>query len=103
MHTASLASVKAHFSAFVDEIVRTHEQVTVTRNGEPAVIVLSVDEYESMRETLELLADPDARQRLETARAEVARGEYTTRDEMAALMEGRRREAAPPERGMNVE
>ena len=92
MTTASLAFVKAHFSALIDEVVRTHEQVTVTRNGEPAAIVLSLEEYESMRETLELLADPDARQRLEAARAEVGRGEYTTRDEMAALME-RRREA----------
>lgn len=93
MKTESLASVKAHLSALVDEVARTHEQVTMTRNGEPVAVVVSLAEYESLRETVELLADDEARQRLEQARAEVARGEYTTRDEMAALMERRRREA----------
>jgi antitoxin YefM len=35
MKTAPLADVKAHLSALVDEVARTHEQVTITRNGEP--------------------------------------------------------------------
>ena len=86
MKTTSLANAKTQLSALVDEVIRTHEQVTVTRNGEPAVVILAVEDLESMQETLELLADPAARDRLDTARAEIARGEYTTGDEMAALM-----------------
>jgi Antitoxin Phd_YefM, type II toxin-antitoxin system len=31
--------------------VSTHEQVTVTRNGKPAVVVLSVEEFEALLET----------------------------------------------------
>jgi antitoxin YefM len=43
MGTQSLATVKAHFSAVVDSVHDTHERVTVTKNGEPVVVVMAVD------------------------------------------------------------
>ncbi len=93
MKTAPIADVKAHLSAIVDEVVRTHEQVTITRNGEPVVVVLAVEDYESLVETLALLDDQADRERLAEAEAAVAQGEYATRDEMAEVMEARRRDA----------
>ena len=89
MKTMSLASAKTHFSALVDEMVTTHEQVTVTRNGEPAVIVLSVADYASLMETLEILRDPETMRRLAESDAEIARGEVVTQEEMAAAMAAR--------------
>ncbi len=91
MKTAPLADVKAHLSALVDEVVRTHEQVTITRNGQPVAVVLSLEDYESLLETLSLLDDQAGRERLAEAEAAIARGDYATRDEMAEIMEARRR------------
>jgi antitoxin YefM len=91
MKTAPLADVKAHLSALVDEVARTHEQVTITRNGEPVAVVLALEDYESLIETLALLDDRAGRERLAEAEDAVARGEYTTRDELAEIMEARRR------------
>ncbi len=48
MSTRSLASVKAQFSAVVDSVHDTHERVVVTRNGEPAVAVIAIDDLESL-------------------------------------------------------
>jgi antitoxin YefM len=79
MKTAPLADVKAHPSALVDEVVRTHEQVTITRNGEPVAIVLALEDYESLLETLSLLDDQVGRERLAEADAAVSRGDVTTR------------------------
>jgi antitoxin YefM len=90
MKTAPLAAVKAHLSSLIDEVVRTHEQVTITRHGEPVVIVLALDDYESLMETLALLDDHAGRERLIEAEAAVGRGDYTTRDEMTRIMEARR-------------
>ncbi|PZS10841.1 MAG: prevent-host-death protein [Acidimicrobiales bacterium] len=97
MKTESLAHVKAQLSALVDEVVHTHEQVTVTRNGKPVVVILAVEDLNSLQETVELLADPQARARVEQGRREIARGHYTDRDEMAQLMEERRRREAAAE------
>jgi antitoxin YefM len=89
MKTMSLAAAKARFSALVDEAVTTHEQVTVTRNGEPAVIVLSVEDYESLVETLTILQDPADRAQFEQARQEADEGDVVEEEEMAALMQER--------------
>ena len=89
MKTMSLAAAKARFSALVDEAVTTHEQVTVTRNGEPAVIVLAVEDYESLLETLAILQDPADRAQFEQARREADEGDVIEEEEMAALMRER--------------
>ena len=44
----------------------------------------------SLLETLALLSDRVGRERLQEAEAAVARGETTTRDEMAEIIEARR-------------
>ncbi len=72
-------------------MVRTHEQVTITRNGEPAAVVLALEDYESLLETLSLLGDQVGHERLAEADAAVSRGELATHDEMAEIMEARRR------------
>ena len=89
MKTMSLAAAKTRFSALVDEAVTTHEQVTVTRNGEPAVVVLSVEDFESLLETLAILQDPADRTVFEQARREADEGDVTDEEEMAALMRER--------------
>ncbi|SRR5579875_996319 len=89
MKTMSLAAAKARFSALVDEAVATHEQVTVTRNGEPAVVVLSVEDFESLLETLAILQDPADRAEFEQARREADEGDVVEEEEMTALMRER--------------
>lgn len=89
MKTMSLAAAKTRFSALVDEAVATHEQVTVTRNGEPAVIVLAVEDYESLLETLAILQDPADRAQFEQARREADEGDVIEEEEMASLMRER--------------
>jgi antitoxin YefM len=89
MKTMSLAAAKTRFSALVDEAVTTHEQVTVTRNGEPAVVVLAVEDYESLLETLAILQDPADRAQFEQARREADEGDVIEEEEMAALIRER--------------
>lgn len=89
MKTMSLAAAKARFSALVDEAVATHEQVTVTRNGKPAVVVLAVEDFESLLETLAILQDPVDRAEFGQARREADEGDVIGEEEMAGLMRER--------------
>ncbi len=74
MTTVSLATAKAHLSAYVDEVWRTHERVTITRNGVPTSVLVSVDELESLEETLSILSDPEAMRELREAQQELDQG-----------------------------
>jgi len=74
MTTAPLATVKAHLSAYVDDVVSTRERVTITRNGVPAGVLISVADLESLEETLSLLSDPEAMAQVRAATAELDQG-----------------------------
>lgn len=89
MKTLSLAAAKTRFSALVDDAVTTHEQIVVTRNGEPAVVVLAVQDFESLLETLAILQDPSDRAQFEHARREADEGDVISEEDMATLMRER--------------
>ena len=89
-----LSEVKAKLSEVIDEVVDTHERVTVTRNGRPVAVVLSLDDLESLEETLSILSDPAAVRGIEEGRAAIARGDVATQEEIEALREQLRRRTA---------
>lgn len=86
MTTLPLATVRDRLSSLVDDVVRTHDTLTITRNGTPAAVVLSIDDYESIMETLALFNDPADRERLGEAERSVETGHVTSGADMAALV-----------------
>ncbi len=55
--TMPLAAVKAHFSELADRVEKQQERIVVTRNGRPALVLISPDDLESLEETLAILSD----------------------------------------------
>ena len=72
--TLSLAAVKDRFSEIVDRVNKQHDRVIVTRNGVPVVVVVSVEELESLEETLEILSDRDTIAALRESEQQIAEG-----------------------------
>lgn len=82
MATTSLANVKARLSAFVDSVHATHERVLITRNGEPAAVLISPDDLASLEETIAILSDPEAMAELAEADAAVRAGDVVPLDDI---------------------
>lgn len=82
-----LSEVKAKLSEVVDEIVTTHERVTVTRNGRPVAVLVSADDLEAIEETVAILSDPAAARDIEQGRAAIEAGDVISRDEVKAIRE----------------
>ena len=70
--TTSLAHVKAHLSAIVGSVHDTHERVVITRNGEPAAVLISPDDLAALEETVEVLSNRALMADLAEAREEIA-------------------------------
>ena len=90
MTTLPLSEVKARLSQIADEVHRTHERVTITKNGRSYLVLMSAEDLESIEATLELLGDAEAVRRVEQSRRGLEAGEGTTAAEMAELMAARR-------------
>lgn len=86
MTTVPLAEARANLSRLVDEAVRTHERVEVTRQGRRAAVILSAEDYDSIMETLEILSDPELVREIREAEAEVERGEVYSLEEVTEEM-----------------
>ena len=50
-----LAEVKNRLSEVVDRLQREHGRVVITKHGHPAAVVISVEDLESLEETLDVM------------------------------------------------
>ena len=57
--TLPLSEVKINLSKLVADIVRRDDEIVITRNGRPAAVLMSAEEYESWKETQEIKRDPE--------------------------------------------
>ena len=59
MKTLPLSEVKMKLSQLIDEISSQDEQITITRNGRPAAVLMSPDEFESWKETVAIRSNAE--------------------------------------------
>jgi prevent-host-death family protein len=87
----SLADVKNRLSEVVDRLEREHGRVVITKHGRPAAVMLSVDDLESLEETLEVLSNPTLMADIREAEAERVAGRTLalTKDEALAELRSR--------------
>jgi antitoxin YefM len=59
MKVLPLSDVKNNLSKLVEQLGTTREEITITRNGHAAAIIMSPEEYEGWKETMDILADKE--------------------------------------------
>ena len=59
MKILSLSEAKMKLSALIESVKNTDEEVIITKNGSPAAVLISSDEYESLQETLAIRSDAE--------------------------------------------
>jgi antitoxin YefM len=71
----SYTESRARYAEVLDAVTNDREEVVITRAGHDPVVIVSLDDYESLRETAYLMRSPanarrllDAMERLETGR-----------------------------------
>ena len=69
-----ISEVKARLPELVTGVEEREEQVVVTRNGKPAAMLVSYAEYERLKETLDVLSDPDLMKQIRQSEAYFASG-----------------------------
>jgi antitoxin YefM len=91
METIPITEAKARIAELADRVAREHDHFTITRNGRADVMLISVAEYESLQETLDILSDDDALADLRQSRQDFADGNTFDASEVRAELARRRR------------
>ena len=73
------------------EAAENGEEVVITKHGRPTVVMLSIDDLESLEETLAILSNPALLEEIREAEADLAAGKTTrlTKDEALAQLKPR--------------
>lgn len=80
MRTVTYSEVRQNLAKMLDHVVDDAEEVVVTRSGREAAVIISLREYESLKETAYLMASPANARRLNEAVEELRNGGGEIRD-----------------------
>ena len=75
MDSLTMASARDELGSLAERLAERHEAVAVTHEGKPVLAILSWDLYESIAETLEILADEALATDLKQALRETEKGQ----------------------------
>lgn len=64
MKTMSYSESRRRYAEVLDSVVDDCEEVVITRAGKAAAVIVSLDEYQSLRETAYLMRSPANASRL---------------------------------------
>lgn len=80
MKTMSYSDSRAHYAEMLNTVTDDREEVIITRAGHEPVVVVSLDDYESLKETAYLLKSPANARRLLASIEQLENGEGIQRD-----------------------
>src|SRR5262245_57635182 len=76
MDAKTLKDAKSDLEKLVDEALDNHEPVIITLDGRPAVVLVSLADWNSQQETEHLLRGPVNRKRLRRSIADANKGRF---------------------------
>ncbi|MEM6743884.1 MAG: type II toxin-antitoxin system prevent-host-death family antitoxin [Pseudomonadota bacterium] len=80
MDVVTYTDARASLKNVMDRVIHDRVEVVVTRKNREAVVMISLDEYNAIQETLHLQKSPENVRRLHAAAAQLNAGEGVERD-----------------------
>lgn len=88
--TMTVTEAKARLSELVAAVATTQDHVEITRNGEPAAVLVSHEELAALRETVAVLSDQAAVADIARGEADILAGRSVDAEELRDSMRSRR-------------
>lgn len=76
MNALSYTDVRSNFAKVMETVCDNHEPLIITRSKKRPVVMMSLEDYESIEETLYLLRSPKNAERLREAIQNVEKGNF---------------------------
>ncbi len=80
MRTMTYSESRAKYAETLDSVVEDREEVVITRAGHEPVVMVSLEDYEALKETAYLLRNPENARRLLTSIDRLESGGGVERD-----------------------
>jgi antitoxin YefM len=78
--TMTYSESRARYAETLNAVTDDREEVVITRAGHEPVVIVALDDYESLKETVYLLRSPENARRLLTSIDRLERGSGSARE-----------------------
>ncbi len=82
--TLPITDARENLTKLVDKASKQLDEYVITVNGVPAAVLMSVAEYESWKETVEILSDPELVKAIKQGEDDIKKGRYVTFEQLKA-------------------
>ncbi len=80
MDAITYTQARKNFSAIMNRVCDDHTPIIITRQSERPVVMMSLEDYNAIEETMYLLRSPKNAQRLYKALEQLKQGKYQKRE-----------------------
>jgi len=80
--SVSLKKLRPKLPKIMEEIDSKMDRFIVTKRGKPIALIMSIDDYESLLETLDVLSDKKLMKRIKQAERDIKRGNVKTLEQV---------------------
>ena len=80
MESISYTTARGNLAKTMEQVCDDHAPIAITRKGEGAVVMMSMEDYQALEETAYLLRSPKNTRRLIEAIAELEKGDGVERE-----------------------
>jgi len=78
----SITKAKADLLELIRQVENVDESVAITKNGVPTAVILSMEKYAGLLETLDILSDEETMKALRTSIRQARKGKWLRHDEV---------------------
>ena len=82
INTISIRELRPKLSQVMNNIHKKFDRYVITRRGKPEAIIMSMDDYEGLLETLEIESDPQLMADIRKAEEEMKKGKGKTLEQI---------------------
>ena len=75
VNTITLKELRPELPEVIKNIDTRLDRYIITKRGRPVVVMMNIDDYESMLETVEVLSDKQTVKRIKKAKEEIYKGQ----------------------------
>lgn len=76
--TIPLADAKKNLSAIIRNVDEKYERFAITKNGVERAVILSIEEFKGLLETLDILSSKEEKEAIARAKEQVRKGKTTS-------------------------
>lgn len=81
MKTANYTDLRANLKSYIDAVIDDYDTVVVNRGNGKGVVMISLDEYNSLKETEYIMSSPDTMEAIHKGEEDIKNGNSISQNE----------------------